>query len=425
MPPGTGGLAFQLTWGQQPSTGAKAAKLKLTPQFNACNDFAISTISATVSNGTATVTNSWPCSAHKGLILGVPAGADYTVSVSGISSGQTTWSGQTATPITVTTQQVTSVGPIAMNYVGGDTDPPTVTAGPHSSPTNTTNVPVTDRINIVFSEPMAISTITSTNITLNDGGTVPGTVNYDSASNTAVFTPSANLAYDTQYVLQVASGVTPIITDTAGNSLTSDFTFTFTTEFTPAAAPAAPSGVTATPGNSQVRLDWAAVNGAVSYNVYYDVTSCPTSTTTGTQLADVKAPAVHLSLANGTTYCYVVTAVNGFGESPVSASASATPALPAGTPEPAVDFNSGASPYTISWPDVPNATGYNLYWSPRPIFPDKATADNVVRYVTSPYTHTGVQSGQTYCYIVTAMTSTGESADSRQVCGPSAVQIVW
>ena len=84
----TGGVSFQLVW-QQPSSGAKAAMR--TPSFNACNDFALITISATVSNGTTTVSSgSWPCSLHEGLIQGIPAGTNYTVQVNGISSGPTT-----------------------------------------------------------------------------------------------------------------------------------------------------------------------------------------------------------------------------------------------------------------------------------------------------------------------------------------------
>ena len=160
--------------------------------FNSCVDYGIGTISATVSSGTATVTSSsWPCSLHQGQVLGVPAGTNYTLHIQALSSGGTTlWSGQ-ATSITVNAGSVTNAGTIVMSYVGGDFTQPTVTLiGPNSSPTNTTNVPITDRINIAFSKSMAISTITSTNITLNNGS-VPGTVSYDSASKTAAFIPSS------------------------------------------------------------------------------------------------------------------------------------------------------------------------------------------------------------------------------------------
>ncbi len=79
-----------------------------------------------------------------------------------------------------------------------------------------------------------------------------------------------------------------------------------------------------------------------------------------------------------------------------------------------------ASPYTVTWPTV-HGLSYNLYWSTRPIYPDHTAADNVIRYAPGgQFVHTGVTTGLTYCYIVTAMNSAGESADSMQVCGTGA-----
>jgi hypothetical protein len=328
-----------------------------------------------------------------------------------------------------------------MSYVGTDTTPPTVTLiSPNSNTGITTNVPITDRFNIVFSKSMAISTVTSTNMTLTDitagNASVAGTVGYDSASKTAAFIPSASsiLTYGHQYALQVTSCVTgSCIKDTAGNQLlNSSYTNTFTIESAPTGTANAPTGLTAKAGNGQVMLDWPAVNGATSYNVYYGLSSGVT-TSTGTQLAGVQAPAVHLSLTNGTTYHYIVTAVTNtnaiFGESLASAESSTTPTVPAGNPQPpaslAVDYHSGASPYTVTWPTV-TGMSYNLYWSTRPIYPDHNTADNVIRYVTGgTYVHNGVTAGLTYCYIVTAVNSAGESADSMQVCGPGAGSILF
>ena len=431
MSPGTGGISFQLVM-QHPSSGLKAPEL--TPAFNSCVDYGIGTIATTVSSGTTTVaSNSWPCSLHQGLILGVPAGSNYTVRVNGITSGTTIttiWSGQILS-ITVNAGQVTNAGTIIMSYVGGDLTPPTVTSsGPNSNPASTTNVPVTDRFNITFSKAMMISTVTSTNITINNG-TVPGTVSYDSASHTASFIPSSALSYTTQYVLQVMSCVTgSCIKDTAGNQLSSSYTNTFTTESAPTGTATAPASLTTTPGNGQVRLDWPATNGATSYIVYY-LTSSPVTTLTGTLVQNVKAPAVHLGLTNGTLYNYIVTAVNGFGESLASAQSGTTPTAPAGNPLPpaslTVNYNGGTGPYTVNWPTV-NGMSYNLYWSTRTIYPDHTAADNVIRYVPGgQYIHAGVTAGLTYCYIVTAVNSSGESGDSMQVCGPSAgsIQIFW
>ncbi len=86
--------------------------------------------------------------------------------------------------------------------------------------------------------------------------------------------------------------------------------------------PAAPGGLTATAGNAQVSLTWNTSGGASSYNVKRGTTSGGPYT----QVANTAATNdTDTALTNGTTYYYVVTAVNAGGESPNSAQASATP----------------------------------------------------------------------------------------------------
>ena len=89
---------------------------------------------------------------------------------------------------------------------------------------------------------------------------------------------------------------------------------------TPAAPAAgtAPSALIATPGNAQVALNWNTVTGASTYNVKRGTSSSgPFSTisapgsVTGTTYTDSSA-------VSGATYYYVVSAVNGGGESPNS-----------------------------------------------------------------------------------------------------------
>lgn len=87
--------------------------------------------------------------------------------------------------------------------------------------------------------------------------------------------------------------------------------------------PAAPAGLTATAGNAQVALSWAASSGATSYNVKRATTSGGPYTTVAAGVA--AASYTDTGLTNGTTYYYVVSAANGAGESANSAQVAATP----------------------------------------------------------------------------------------------------
>ena len=93
--------------------------------------------------------------------------------------------------------------------------------------------------------------------------------------------------------------------------------------------PGAPAGLTATPGNGEVGLSWtapASSGGAppASYHVYQGTSSGFTLGTTVTSTSDTHATVT--GLTNGTTYYFVVTAVDGSGTvSGTSGEASAQP----------------------------------------------------------------------------------------------------
>jgi alpha-tubulin suppressor-like RCC1 family protein len=96
--------------------------------------------------------------------------------------------------------------------------------------------------------------------------------------------------------------------------------------------PTAPTGVVATPGNGQVTISWIVVSGATSYNIYMasasGVTKSNYSTLSdGMKHTNVTKPYTHIGLNNGTTYYFVVTAVNADGESAESSEVSGTPSI--------------------------------------------------------------------------------------------------
>ena len=92
-----------------------------------------------------------------------------------------------------------------------------------------------------------------------------------------------------------------------------------------ASPPSAPTGLTAVGAVGQVNLSWSAANLATSYNVKRSTTSGgPYSTianVAGTTHTDT-------NVIGGTTYFYVVSAVNAAGESQNSNEASAIPTTP-------------------------------------------------------------------------------------------------
>src|SRR5499426_2644051 len=87
--------------------------------------------------------------------------------------------------------------------------------------------------------------------------------------------------------------------------------------------PPPPTALAATPGNAQVSLSWNASTGATSYNVKRSTTSGGPYTTVATGVTATGF--TNTGLTNGTTYFFVVSAVNAAGESANSNQASATP----------------------------------------------------------------------------------------------------
>ena len=91
-------------------------------------------------------------------------------------------------------------------------------------------------------------------------------------------------------------------------------------------APATPSsGLGASAGDQRVTVSWDPVAGAASYTVYWSDT--PGTGTGGNVISGITSPPFyHDGRSNGTTYYYVMTAVNVAGESGASTEVSATPA---------------------------------------------------------------------------------------------------
>jgi hypothetical protein len=131
---------------------------------------------------------------------------------------------------------------------------------------------------------------------------------------------STGLAASTAYSYRVRAS------NAGGNSAYSN-TASATTQAVSTQPPATPTGLTATAGNAQVGLSWSAAANAASYNIKRATVSSGPYSTVGTTTS---TSFTNTGLTNGTTYYYVVSAVNAVGESANSAQVSATPTAPVG-----------------------------------------------------------------------------------------------
>ncbi len=125
-----------------------------------------------------------------------------------------------------------------------------------------------------------------------------------------------------------------------------------------------------------------------------------------TQLAAPTSPGYKdSSVTNGTTYYYVVSALNTAGESANSAQVSATPEAPR-VPPPAptnLKATAGDAQVSLTWSASSGATSYYVKRS--------TTSGGPYTQIAAPtstsYTDTSLTNGTTYYYVVSAINSVG------------------
>lgn len=175
--------------------------------------------------------------------------------------------------------------------------------------------------------------------------------------------------------------------------------------------PSQPTDLSAIAGDAKVDLSWTAVDSATSYNVQRATTAGGPYETITSNITE--ATYNDTGLTNGTTYYYVVTAVNTLGESSPSNEASATPFKPETKPEAPINLTAlgGDSKVDLTWSATEGANTYTVKRSTTAGGTYTAIAENLT---FTNYSDTDVTNRTTYYYIVTAINDAGESDSSNE-----------
>ena len=191
------------------------------------------------------------------------------------------------------------------------------------------------------------------------------------------------------------------------------------TQAATAQAPVVPTGLVANSGNAQVNLTWTASSNAASYAV-------KRATTTGGPYGDIGTAAstsyTDSTVVNGTTYFYVVTAVNSQGASTASIQVSATPSSQITLP-PAVPTGlaaiTGNAQVTLYWSASTDATSFDVKRSNT----NGGPFVQIATVMSPSYSDTAVSNGSAYYYVVDAVNSAGASANSGQISATPAAPV--
>jgi hypothetical protein len=175
----------------------------------------------------------------------------------------------------------------------------------------------------------------------------------------------------------------------------------------------------------KVTISWNKVPGAISYNIYFSRTAGVTQWNSY-KIPSASNPINLIDLEPGKTYYFAITVVGEPGESSILMEKSYTVTDKAGM----LNFGDIAEKRqnvegrvskeqvpegqaTFFWDNVPNSVSYNIYYGESP----GVTKQNgkKIANATSPYTVKGLKIDKVYYFVVTSVTSSGESRESTEL----------
>ncbi len=391
----TGSIAFSIEWKGAPTLQPASRAIKAAPLD--CEAADIDKVTFDVydeNNNYLAGGGPWDCEEHQGTVDGVPVGPNRKLVVLGTDSNSNVLYRDEVTGLTVSAGETTDAGTIAAEPFNLTllipSDGSTVTSGAFAF----------QWIDLAGTSDYQIQVSTDSSF----GSTV-----IDETVTTTHYIPAATLSAGTHYWRLRAE-------DGYGNQSTWSEVWSFIVATEPGSAPSTPTGVTPTAGDGDLTISWDSVTGATSYNIYWS-TSQGVTKETGTKVSTFSSPYTHTGLTNGTTYYYVVTAENDYGESSESDEVSATPSATGSAPSTptTVTSTAGDGEVTISWDTASDATSYNIYWSTSSGVSKDTYEDKISTITTTSYLHTGLTNGTTYYYVATSENDYGESSESDEV----------
>jgi phage tail sheath protein FI len=200
----------------------------------------------------------------------------------------------------------------------------------------------------------------ATSYTVYEGTAPPGgTVVYTGAETSATIT--SGILNGTSYTFYVTASNAASPPDSAPSGPAS------ATPKAPTSAPPQPTGLVATPGDTQVVLTWAPTPTATTYDVFQSATSGGEGSTPVLTGITSTTATITTSLTNGTASYFTVAGLNSASPDPgpQSAEVSAVP-NPATIPPP-TPTGLTANPFdgqvALEWSASPGATSYDIYIS--------------------------------------------------------------
>ena len=203
----------------------------------------------------------------------------------------------------------------------------------------------------------------------------------------------------------------------------------------PPVAPDAPTGLTATPANGQVRLSWTVPASRGARITGYTITCTGTTTrgnhvcdrTDGTNTYRTSGTSYTISgLTNGNSYSFTVLATNSAGPSPASNTATATPATLPGPPTVTIaepTYANGTVTLVASWTAPENTGGTGITIDSYTVQYRASNGNWSFAYSGTGTTHTisGLPVGPRYYVQVRATNAAGDSRWGQATTHPTGV----